>query len=1089
MITPENFRDVLILLGFKKIGNVFEKDFPDVDAYLRVDFDNEELKYPEDKELKINERQICTFKANENFVVFECVSRLLEKGYKPQHIELEPRWQVGHGASGGRADILIRDNDRKSLLIIECKTWGDEFDNAWKDTLTGKGQLFTYAHQERSTQYLCLYASGLEDGVLKYTSYIIALRDNDDILRRKAAENLPTYRDADSAKALYEAWKRTYESDYATRGIFEPDIQPYQIGKTKYSIADLRTITEADIKRKYHEFATILRQHNVSGRENAFDKLVNLFLCKIVDEKHNPNDLQFYWRGVAFDTYFDLIDRLQRLYRDGMREFLKEDVTYIDDQTIRNAFKFFRKDPDATRDKILEYFKQQKYFTNNDFSFLDVHNEKLFYQNAGILLKVVRMLQDIRLNGGQQNQFLGDMFEFFLDQGFKQTEGQFFTPLPVTRFIVRSLPLETVFGDGQRPPKVIDYACGAGHFLTEMASELRTLRAGQDIRTFYTQFYGIEKEYRLSKVAKVSALMYNQDEINIIYADALVRHPDVPEGGFSLLVSNPPYSVKGFLETLPEAERNRYELIEAVDPKSYHNNDAIEAFFLERARQLLAPHGVAGIITPSSILSKTLSVYIRLREILLQHFDIVALVELGSGTFGKTGTNTVTLFLRRKDNNPEPHLHYRNRVDSLFDDDKERKKDKTDRFSDAELLSAYCAHIGIPESDYKTLLEGTPNEALLQTEIFKEYRRAFDGSSEVKALQKQKAFQQKSADEQKAELDKRFIDYARAIERDKLYYFILAYTQPNPVVVVRSPQGTEEMKKFLGYEWSAARGQEGIKYLHGSIDCIQTPLFDPQDRNNPEKISTLIRQNFMGQSGSVPASLQPYVTVARLVDLLDFSRVTFEKQISLVPKQKTLQTQRICKYPSKRTDELFEIKIGGTPERSNPNYFRGSNLWVSIADMKQKYITDTREKISDEAVNASNVKRIPKGTVLYSFKLTIGRVAIAGDDLYTNEAIAAFIPKRGTEDIISNEYLYYFLESGLVSFEDKPANIFGKSLNLNILREIQIPIPPLEVQAEIVAECRKIDDSAASILSEGFALADVSKEIKRRKAEVFAKYL
>jgi len=229
MITPENFRDVLILLGFENIGNVFEKYFRDVDAYLRVDFDKEELKYPEDKGLKINERQICTFKANENFVVFECVSRLLEKGYKPQHIELEPRWQVGHGASGGRADILIRDNDRKSLLIIECKTWGDEFDNAWKDTLTGKGQLFTYAHQERSTQYLCLYASGLEDGVLKYTSYIIALRDNDDILRRKAAENLPTYRDADSAKALYEAWKRTYESDYATRGIFEPDIQPYQI--------------------------------------------------------------------------------------------------------------------------------------------------------------------------------------------------------------------------------------------------------------------------------------------------------------------------------------------------------------------------------------------------------------------------------------------------------------------------------------------------------------------------------------------------------------------------------------------------------------------------------------------------------------------------------------------------------------------------------------------------------------------------------------------------------------------------------------------------------------------------------------------
>jgi type I restriction enzyme M protein len=1088
MITLTNFRDLLIQLGFTQTGNIFYKDFPAVDTYLRVDFDNQELIYPKDKGLKINERQTCNFKANENFVVFECVCRLLEKGYKPQHIELEPRWQVGHGASGGRADILIRDNDGKPLLIIECKTWGNEFDNAWKDTLNGKGQLFTYAHQERGAQYLCLYASGLENGALKYASYIIAVRDNDDILKRKAAENPPTYRDSDSAQALYEAWKRTYESDYATRGIFEPDVQPYQIGKAKYTVADLQTVTQEDIQPKYHEFATILRQHNVSGRENAFDKLVNLFLCKIVDEKHNPNDLQFYWRRIAFDTYFDLIDRLQRLYRDGMREFLKEDVTYIDNQTIRDAFKFFRNDPDATRDKILDYFRQQKYFTNNDFSFLDVHNEQLFYQNAAILLKIVRMLQDIRLNGDQQNQFLGDMFEFFLDQGFKQTEGQFFTPLPVTRFIVLSLPLETVFGDEQKPPKVIDYACGAGHFLTEMASQLRVLRAGQDVRTFYSQFYGIEKEYRLSKVAKVSAFMYNQDEINIVYADALARHPDVPEGKFALLVSNPPYSVKGFLETLPEAERNRYALIETVDPKSYPTNNAIEAFFLERARQLLAPHGVAGIITPSSILSNAASVYTRVREILLQQFDIVALVELGSGTFGKTGTNTVTLFLRRKDDNPEPHLHYRYRVDSLFGDDEARKQAKTNLFSDAELLTAYCAHVGIPEDDYKTLLAGVPSDALLQTEMFREYRRAFDESNEVKALQKQKSFRQKSADEQKAELDKRFIDYVRVIEREKLYYFILAYTQPCPVLVVRSPQGTEEMKKFLGYEWSAAKGQEGIKYLHGSIDRIQTPLFDPQDRDNPEKISTLIRQNFMGQSGSVPASLQPYVTVARLVDLLDFSRVTFEKQISLAPKKTAVQMKSrwpMYKLGDKRI--VQEIINGGTPDTTNQAYWNGDILWVTLEDMKQKYLYDTARKITQAGLGNSNATLIPENAVVLSTRATIGRVAIARKSLTTNQGFKSFVC---VSSALNPEYLYYFLEQHRHLLEDLvPAGTKYKEINTTAIQNFAIPVPPPEVQAQIVAECQKIDDSAASILSEGFALADVPKEIKRRKAEVFAKYL
>jgi len=998
-------------------------------------------------------------------VVFECVCRLLEKGYKPQHIELEPRWQVGHGASGGRADILIRDNHNKALLIIECKTWGIEFENAWKDTLNGKGQLFTYAHQERSTQYLCLYASGLENGALKYSSYIIAVRDNDDILKRKAAENPPTYRDSDSAKALYEAWKRTYESDYATRGIFEPDVQPYQIGKAKYTIADLQTVTEADIQPKYHQFATILRQHNVSGRENAFDKLVNLFLCKVVDEKHNPNDLQFYWRGIAFDTYFDLIDRLQRLYRDGMREFLKEDVTYIDNQTIRDAFKFFRNDPDATRDKILDYFKKQKYFTNNDFSFLDVHNEQLFYQNAAILLKIVRMLQDIRLNGDEQNQFLGDMFEFFLDQGFKQTEGQFFTPLPVTRFIVLSLPLETVFGNEQKPPKVIDYACGAGHFLTEMASQLRVLRAGQDVRTFYSQFYGIEKEYRLSKVAKVSAFMYNQDEINIVYADALGRHPDVPEGKFALLVSNPPYSVKGFLETLPEAERNRYALIETVDPKSYPTNNAIEAFFLERARQLLAPHGVAGIITPSSILSNAASVYTRVREILLQQFDIVALVELGSGTFGKTGTNTVTLFLRRKDDNPEPHLHYRYRVDSLFGDDEARKQAKTNLFSDAELLTAYCAHVGIPEDDYKTLLAGVPSDALLQTGMFREYRRAFDESSEVKALQKQKSFQQKSADEQKAELDKRFIDYVRAIEREKLYYFILAYTQPCPVLVVRSPQGTEEMKKFLGYEWSAAKGQEGIKYLHGSIDRIQTPLFDPQDRDNQEKISTLIRQNFMGQSVNVPASLQPYVTVARLVDLLDFSRVTFDKQILLNPKSSPHNTivpiseSVFTKYPIKKLGEIAKLFRGASP-RPIESYLTDADdgmPWIKIGDVKSgdKFISQTAQRIT--AAGAEKSRRVSKGDFVISNSMSVGRPYILQIDGCVHDG---WLILTNVDVNINKEYLYYVLASDYAQsqFQERALGGVVKNLNIERAKNVQIPVPPLDVQEQIVAECQAIDE-------------------------------
>ena len=76
----------------------------------------------------------------------------------------------------------------------------------------------------------------------------------------------------------------------------------------------------------------------------------------------------------------------------------------------------------TTSRAVCNLFIQRKFFTNNDFSLIDVHNEKLFYQNAEVLLKILQMWQDIRLTDPHgHNQFLGDMFEGFLDQGVKQS--------------------------------------------------------------------------------------------------------------------------------------------------------------------------------------------------------------------------------------------------------------------------------------------------------------------------------------------------------------------------------------------------------------------------------------------------------------------------------------------------------------------------------------------------------------------------------------------------------------------------------------------------------------------------------------------
>lgn len=567
-----NIRELLELLKFKQEGNIYTKRYSDAFSPLKIDIEGDGHIYYRECGITVGRETTSNLLESENMVVLQCVDRLLWKGYNPIHIELEPAWKLGHSAKGGYADVWVRtfkDNgfdgsnaDRESLLIIECKTWGREFNGAWIDTKEDGAQLFSYFQQEPSTKFLCLYTSDIIENKIESEYYLINVQDNDKMLANDDTGR--SYKDASNNKQKYRVWHDTYKCDYDTRGLFEDDIAPYQIGKNKYTIYDLKAVDNDTIQKKYNEFALILRQHNVGGHENAFDKLVNLFLAKVVDETNNREDLHFYWKGAAYDDAFQLQDRLQRLYRDGMKRFLNEDVTYIENSEIEKAFRRFKADPDATKKTIMEYFRALKFFSDNDFSFISVHNKRLFEQNAAILLKVVKMLQDIKLKDSDQNQLLGDLFEGFLNKGVKQSEGQFFTPMPIVRFLVSSLPLEQIIKNSADVPQAIDYACGAGHFLTEYAMQIKGFaekhRPDISLQEFYANITGVEKEYRLSKVSKVSAFMYGHDETNIVYADALVPHADIKDGTYDVLIANPPYSVKGFLETLTEEQRKSFSL-------------------------------------------------------------------------------------------------------------------------------------------------------------------------------------------------------------------------------------------------------------------------------------------------------------------------------------------------------------------------------------------------------------------------------------------------------------------------------------------------------------------------------------------------
>jgi type I restriction enzyme M protein len=1075
MINNDNLPDVLALMGFTRKGSIWTKMWGEI--AVRVDMAKGEIRYPETSGMVVNERQTCNFSDGENFVVLECVCRLLDKGYKPEHIELEPKWKLGHGASGGRADIQIKNNHGKSLLIIECKTPGREFNKAWTDMKRDGGQLFSYAQQASETQFLCLYTSDFDSGALAYTSHVVAHRDNLDYLKDNPA--FRSFKDATNVRERFAVWRETYKLDYTPSGIFEDGIQPYHIGKDKYSLADLHVVASVDQQKKYHEFATILRQHNVSGRENAFDKLVNLFLCKLVDEARNPNDLRFYWKGVAYDTHFDLLDRLQRLYQVGMKEFLGEEVTYIDRGAVLNAMRFIKQNPDATQNAVWSLFQQQKFFTNNDFSFIDVHNERLFYQNAEVLLKILQMWQGIKLTGNHaDNQFLGDLFEGFLDQGVKQSEGQYFTPGPICRFIMMSLPLPSLLEKLPQPPRAIDYACGAGHFLTELASQLRDLLPSDaSMADYYKAIYGIEKEYRLSKVAKVSAFMYGQSEINICYGDALVnRHaafPDIRDGSFDVLVANPPYSVRGFLDTLPDEERKAYALAGTI--KDAETANSIETFFVERAKQLLKAGGVAAIILPASFLSNGGGVYVRAREILIRHFDVVAIAEFGSGTFGKTGTNTVTLFLRRKQTTPEAAAHYLERVAEWFGED-----DNQPVYKDEHLIAAYSAHIGVSVADYKTLLQGRPNAALRAHDIFAQYAKAFEAGSEVTALKKQKFFKALPEQAKAATVEVKFRAFVKAIEQDKLYHFVMAADQSHSVLLIKSPTETKAIRRFLGYGWSDAKGSEGIQPIKDAGGRLFTTLYDETDRRNADKLNRLITDNFDGVLTAIPAALSEFATLARLVELLDFSQTEFPKVLSLAVK--TASPQWVSKWPMQRLGDLCSLRAGGTPARAESRYWGGKIRWLKINDYRDfQRITDTSERITDAGLKESTAKLLDAGTVVVSIFATIGRVGILKERMATNQAIVGLNPKD--EGALMPVYLMQAVKYCVKSLEDQAAGLAQSNINQTKLADLKIPLPPMNVQRQIVTECEAVD---AEVEKAQMGLADALKAIESKVEVIYA---
>lgn len=1069
-------KNLLQVIGFQPKENakdIFIKKYSD-GYIIEVDFHKEIINYGD--KIICESKTTQNFSQAENFVVLECVNRLLEKGYKPESITLEKTWAAGHGTSG-RLDICISREDGSEYLLIECKTHGKEFEKEFTRMKKDGGQLFTYFKFSNKADIIMLYSSELKGKEIVYRNEIVKIEDD--------------YRTGD-VKDFYEKWSKLTKDN----GVFDKWVNPYSFESKALTINDLEEIKQEDSSFIFNRFLEILRHNVVSDKGNAFNRIFTLFLCKIYDEKdkeETDKELEFQWfespftyEGVHYekDTHVTFQIRLTDLYKKGMKAFLEKNVTDFSESEFNNRYSFLTEEQ---RSPILQEFRKVRLEKNNEFAIKDVYDEQSFYDNAVVVKEIVELLQGYKLRYTKKQQYLSDFFELLLTTGLKQESGQFFTPVPVAQFVIKSLPIDNIIKEklqngekGEYLPYVIDYAAGSGHFLTETMHEVQRIidnnefpEVKAEVKRFIKQakefhfdwafdyVYGIEKDYRLVKVGKVGCYLHGDGLANVIHSDGLANFEHKDYKGklaikdknfekdnkqFDIIVSNPPYSVAAFKNAARQFyKENDFELYD----KLTDNSSEIECLFIERTKQLLKDGGVAGIILPSSILNGTSSIYEKTREIILNFFEVIAIVELGGATFMATNTKTVTLFLRRRNNYESKNLKLA--VEKFFTD-----------FQDVTLngiekpVAKYVNHVweNISFEDYISLLKKEPNKTVAEHEIYKEYQKKL-----------------------KAKNEKEFWNLLLEKETDKLFYFIIAY--PQKVVLVKSGEKDAE-KRFLGYEFSTSRGNEGIHPIKGNSieDCTQ--LFDSDIFDNPKKASTYIYKAFAGDFDfEIDESLSNNISRHNLTDFFTFDRSNFNK-IFVLSNRKKIKID--SKWPVYKLSQLINIVRGASP-RPIREYITdeidGVN-WIKIGDVKpdSKFITETKEKITKNGAEKSRF--VKKGDFILSNSMSFGRPYILDIEGCIHDG---WLLLSDFSDNLNKDFLYYMLGSKLVQEQFTSAASGGTSVdNLNIekVAYTQIPLPTIDIQTKIVQEIDELEKKSKTVV-----INDLDEQIEK----IIKKYL
>ena len=621
----------------------------------------------------------------------------------------------------------------------------------------------------------------------------------------------------------------------------------------------------------------------------------------------------------------------------------------------------------------------------------------------------------------------GDIYEYFTNyvKG-GQAFGQFFTPRKLIKLIFKLT--KEVFPEHELNDNstVYDPCAGTGGFLMEM---FKYANIHPD------NIHGGELEPDTYATGVINLLLATGSIKNFTNGNSFQSNSLQK---FDWICTNPPFGVKTKYKdvlknvkfTQPIAKKGQPKLppscIPADEMYPVDINDGC-ALFLQHCIAKLAECGVCNIVVPDGQLLTGKKSFSRLREYLTGWCQVRAVLKVPGGIFTNTSIQTAVLFFR---NDPT---------------------DATDTITFYETNKDCTDWIELGKVNRKELVA---NDYSLNWKSYKQAETQNHGW-ETKTLGDVCEF-----------LPQGKRNSSEGLENGKypLYYcsilgnlYLDEFDHDGFEIIINKTNGSGKCAiYFADGKYSVAKSIVRFKnteyvttkyiyfYLSANINKLKELYSGPaQKQINVDDLKKI----------EIPfPSLEKQQEIIDQCDKFDKNVKYLQELINGLENSKSIISAAYIEPLFKSTEvktlgDVCNIKIGGTPSRSNEKFFSGNNIWVSIRDMKKKYIFDSNEKITDDAVDQSNVKLIKKDSVLMSFKLSIGKLAIAGCDLYTNEAIAGI--DSLDKNHLTNEYIYYYL-SGL-DFSNKGSGIIGKgNMNKESVSNLEIHIPNLEKQHEIV---------------------------------------